>query len=54
MRQASEFGRRIIDKTVEWITANELWLSNVLPDSLVLVLFISLAAYSVVQLQYPL
>jgi hypothetical protein len=52
--QAFDFGRRVIDRAVEWITANELWLSNVLPDSLVLVLFVSLAAYSVFQLQYPL
>jgi hypothetical protein len=52
--QTFERGRRLLDRAVEWITANELWLSNVLPDSLVLVLFISLAAYSAVQLQYPL
>jgi hypothetical protein len=40
-----EFGRRIIDETVDWITANEVWLSNVLPDSMVVILFIALAAY---------
>jgi hypothetical protein len=43
--QAFEDGRRIIDETVEWITSNEVWLSNVLPDSLVVILFIALAAY---------
>jgi hypothetical protein len=35
----------MIDHTVDWITANEVWLSNVLPDSMVVVLFIALAAY---------
>jgi hypothetical protein len=52
--QAFEIGRRIIDETVDWITANEVWLSNVLPDSTVVILFIALAAYSAIQLQFPL
>jgi hypothetical protein len=52
--QGFDFGRRVIDKTVEWITANELWLSNVLPDSIVLVLFVALGAYSAIQFQYAL
>jgi len=49
-----EFARGILDRTFDWITANELWLSNVLPDSIVVVLFITLAAYSLLQLQYAL
>jgi hypothetical protein len=49
-----EFGRRIINGTVDWITANEVWLSNVLPDSLVVILFIALAAYFAMQMQYAL
>jgi hypothetical protein len=49
-----EFASRTIDKIVEWVTENELWLSNVLPDSLVLVLFVALGAYSLIQFQYPL
>jgi len=43
--QPLELGRRIIDEAVDWVTANEVWLSNVLPDSMVIVLFIALAAY---------
>ena len=54
MPQLFETGHRIIDEIIDWITSNELWLSNVLPDSLVVVLFIALAAYSAIQLQYPL
>ena len=49
-----EFASRAIDKIVEWVTENELWLGNVLPDSLVLVLFVVLGAYSLIQFQYPL
>ena len=45
MLQAFELARKIIDETVEWITENEVWLSNVLPDSIVVILFIALAAY---------
>jgi hypothetical protein len=52
--QIFEFENRIIDEIVDWITVNELWLSNVLPDSFVVVLFIAVAAYSAIQLQYPL
>ena len=54
MPKAFDFWWRIIDRTVGWITDNEVWLSNVLPDSMVIVLFIALAAYSVIQLQYGL
>ena len=52
--KAFEFWWRIIDRTVGWITDNEVWSSNVLPDSMVIVLFIALAAYSVIQLQHGL
>jgi len=51
--RAFEFARRIIDQSVEWITANEVWLSNVLPDSMVIIIFAALAAYFATQLQYP-
>ena len=39
------FSKRIIQETVDWITANEVWLSNVLSDSAVIILFIALATY---------
>lgn len=37
--------KRVIQETVDWITSNEVWLSNALPDSAVIILFIALAAY---------
>jgi hypothetical protein len=49
-----ELARKVLDRTVDWITVNEMWLSNVLPDSMVVVLFIALGAYSLIQLQYAL
>jgi len=52
--KAFEFGWSIIDRTVEWITNNEIWLSNVLTHSMVVVLFVALAVYFVIQLQYGL
>ena len=52
MLNAFDLMFRIIGRTVEWLTDNEAWLSNVLPDSIVVVLFIALAAYSVIQLQF--
>ncbi|HXZ89839.1 MAG TPA: hypothetical protein VEG61_02145 [Candidatus Dormibacteraeota bacterium] len=45
MPQRLELGRRIIDEAVDWVTANEVWLTNVLPDSVVVILFVVLAAY---------
>ena len=37
--------RSIVDKTVGWKATNEILLSNLLPDTAELVLFLSLAAY---------
>jgi hypothetical protein len=52
LQSVFQFGRTIVDKTVEWATGNLLWLSNILPDSMVVILFLALAGYSAIQLQY--
>jgi len=41
--------RSFVDKTVGWIASNEILLSNLLPDTAELVLFLSLAAYFVIR-----
>jgi len=41
--------RSFVDKTVGWIAGNEILLSNLLPDTAELVLFLSLAAYFAIQ-----
>jgi hypothetical protein len=49
-----KFSWGIIDQMVIWVTDNELWLGNVLPDSMVIVLFMAVAAYFMIQPQYML
>jgi hypothetical protein len=43
--------RSIADGIVNWIAANARWFSYLLPDTLELVLYLSLAAYFAVQVQ---
>jgi hypothetical protein len=44
----------VIDQIVVWVTDNQVWLGNVLPDSMVIVLFMAVAAYFAIQPQYAL
>jgi len=46
------FERELIDRIVVWVTDNQIWLGNILPDSMVIALFFGVAAYFVLQPQH--